>query len=83
MPKTANSPRRERIDKQTRNAVYARDKGICQLCGKPTGAFLFHLDHRKPVKAGGTNLIHNLRLTCAACNEKRGAPKPVNGKYTR
>jgi 5-methylcytosine-specific restriction endonuclease McrA len=54
----------------TRCAVYARDNGMCQVCGlyrpKPS-----NLDHIVPWSAGGCDHAHNLRLTCEPCNQDR------------
>lgn len=66
---------RERISKQLRSAVFARDGGICQLCGRKV-SWLFHCDHVKPVAFGGSTILSNLRLSCATCNAKRGTGKP-------
>lgn len=67
--------RRERIGSSLRAAVYQRDRGLCQLCGKRVG-FLFHCDHVKPVAFGGSTILSNLRLACSSCNTKRGTGKP-------
>lgn len=53
-------------------AIYARDKGICQICHSPTGIGDWDIDHVVPRSCGGTNWSSNLRLTHAACNWARG-----------
>lgn len=61
-----------------KNAVFHRDKGHCQLCGKdltnifnPTGQR--HIDHMVPLKAHGTNDPTNFQLSCESCNKSKGA----------
>jgi 5-methylcytosine-specific restriction endonuclease McrA len=33
----------------------------------------YHVDHAKPLKAGGSNRSHNLQLLCPPCNRRKGA----------
>lgn len=69
--------------------LYARDKGICWLCGKPTDMNDFRkdehgnvicgesypsIDHVVPVSRGGDHTWDNIRLAHRGCNSKRGAP---------
>ncbi len=47
--------------------------GTCWICRtKPYE----HLDHVKPLAAGGPNLLANIRPACAACNRSKGARWP-------
>jgi 5-methylcytosine-specific restriction endonuclease McrA len=47
--------------------------GICWIC---RSAPYEHLDHVKPIAAGGPNLLANVRPACAACNLSKGAQWP-------
>ena len=38
---------------EQRIAIYYRDKGICQLCGKKCGIEEFHADYIIPFSQGG------------------------------
>lgn len=60
------------------NAVYFRDKGICQCCGKDISGFTRilqdrerHFDHIIPLEKGGTNDPTNYQLLCGNCNSKK------------
>jgi len=64
---------------ETRKAVYARERGICETCGKHLKWGEFELAHRIPqnktmLRIYGPEVVHhprNLALTCknAACND--------------
>lgn len=43
--------------------------GKCWMCGAPWE----HIDHVKPVAAGGPNWASNLRPACAGCNLRKGS----------
>ena len=62
-----------------RFAVYARDKGICGICGKVVARLNFHLDHVVPIYAGGTHEYLNVRTTHPTCNLSR--PRPGITEY--
>ena len=70
-----------------RRAVLARDKGVCQYCGKqgesghyPDKVFeiikgkevAFEIDHIVPEAKGGKTIIDNLQLACRKCNRSKG-----------
>jgi 5-methylcytosine-specific restriction protein A len=42
---------------------------FCLAAGRHTAAE--HVDHVKPLSAGGTNAIDNLRPLCATCHNRR------------
>ena len=55
--------------------IYTRDRGICQLCGKPVDKTLRHpnvksasLDHIMPISLGGLHENKNCQLTHLGCN---------------
>jgi len=62
-----------RISETTRDEVIARDKRICQYCGK--GKLYkrqLHLDHIIPESLGGQFTANNLIVACKACNTRKG-----------
>ena len=52
----------------TRNYIFARENGTCQLCKKKDGKFELH--HIIPRSKGGTNKPNNLVLLHEGCHEK-------------
>lgn len=64
--------------------VFRRDKGICQLCGKPVSPnthwpnrMCASLDHIIPLALGGTHEPKNVQLAHHACNSAKGT-KPMH-----
>ena len=55
--------------RELRRLVLIRDRGICQLCGRP-GAN--SVDHKTPRERGGGDQMSNLRATHLRCNIQRG-----------
>jgi 5-methylcytosine-specific restriction endonuclease McrA len=45
---------------------------LCSYCAVPIEDG-YHIDHKLPIAAGGTNDPENLHLTCARCNLRKGA----------
>ena len=66
--------KRKALTKKTRFAVFKRDSFRCQFCGRSAieEQLVLHIDHLKPVAAGGTNVITNLVTACADCNQGKG-----------
>ena len=72
--------KRDFTDEQ-RTIIYARDEGICQICGDKTDPIggdsksptAFHADHIIPHTAGGPTSIANGQTTHLHCNEKKGS----------
>lgn len=52
-------------------AVYHRDKGICQICGKKTPFDKGTVDHKLPHSKGGKTTIENGQWSCIECNLKK------------
>lgn len=53
------------------DAIYERDRGICQICRKPVPRKLASLDHILPIARGGTHEPRNVRITHRLCNIRR------------
>ena len=55
-------------------SVVLREEPFCRLClaaGKRTASE--HVDHVRPLRAGGTHARDNLRALCAICHGRRTA----------
>jgi hypothetical protein len=58
--------------------VYARDSGICHLCGRRVARGDASRDHLRPVSRGGRTVWGNIRLAHRSCNSVRGdLPLPL------
>lgn len=53
--------------------VFERDSGTCQICNEPIGDAVWHIDHIKPLVAGGEHSYANVQLTHGVCNLRKGA----------
>lgn len=56
-------------------------RGLCWHCGKPVGD-TYQADHLIPLSRGGSNAPENIVISCAVCNQSRGAklPQEWNGR---
>lgn len=73
-------------NKILRMAVYLRDAGRCQLCGRPlkpdVPGVVGHdpdrmtMDHTIPVSKGGRHTYGNVRAACKGCNTEKGDQDP-------
>ena len=54
-----------------RNAIFSRDKYVCQYCGKK----IHHpdCDHVVPISKGGKSVLDNLVTACPFCNRSKGS----------
>lgn len=71
-------------DPINREAVFERDKWVCQLCGKsvnPNCAWPHpmspSIDHIIPLSQGGKHTMRNVQLAHLECNCKRGDREPA------
>lgn len=51
-------------------AMFCEQDARCVYCGQMLDTY--HIDHKTPVKRGGTNAEDNLHLTCPRCNLRKG-----------
>ncbi len=58
---------------EQRVAIFWRDGGKCQSCGKECDENEFHADHIEPHAKGGKTKIANGQVLCPECNQKKGA----------
>ena len=59
-----------------RRNIYARDRNLCQYCGKKYPPSELSLDHIIPRKMGGGTTWENIVCACTRCNVKKGGRTP-------
>ena len=55
----------------SRRNIFARDKSICQYCGRKFARADLTIDHVIPRSRGGRDTWENLVLACSGCNLKK------------
>lgn len=76
-----------KINKQKREAVYAKYNGHCAYCGNPITYKDMQVDHFKPLRAYndgdcGSDDLENLMPACRTCNHyKRANPLELFRRY--
>ena len=60
--------KRKRIFRKTKEVIYIRDKGICQICGNQISFSEMIIDHICPLSRGGEDNIYNFQCCCRQCN---------------
>jgi 5-methylcytosine-specific restriction endonuclease McrA len=60
-----------------RKNVFARDRRICQYCGKRYPSEGLNLDHVIPRSQGGKEAWENLVCACFRCNSRKGGRTPL------
>jgi 5-methylcytosine-specific restriction endonuclease McrA len=70
----------DRLPKQdvklNRRNIFARDRNVCQYCGRHYPTSELSLDHVMPRSQGGTSTWTNLVCACTRCNAKKGGRTP-------
>lgn len=66
--------------KLNRRNIFARDRNMCQYCGKRHTTSELSLDHVVPRSQGGGNTWENLVCCCVRCNAKKGGRTPKQAK---
>ena len=62
--------------KFNRRNIYARDRNLCQYCGKKHPSSELSLDHVIPRSMGGGSMWENVVCACTKCNVKKGGRTP-------
>ncbi|MFQ5591814.1 MAG: HNH endonuclease [Phycisphaerae bacterium] len=68
-------PKRE--VKLNRRNIFARDRNVCQYCGRRFSSSELSLDHVVPRSQGGTSCWENLVCACVGCNVRKGGRTPT------
>ncbi|MEK6765329.1 MAG: HNH endonuclease [Planctomycetota bacterium] len=63
--------------KFNRKNIFARDKNICQYCGKRFPTSELSLDHIVPRTQGGKSNWKNIVCACTDCNKHKGGRRPA------
>ncbi len=63
---------RKSYSQDTRQLIYERADGRCELCGRKILFQDMSLDHVKPLSMGGFDSVDNLACTCEPCNIFKG-----------
>ncbi len=63
--------------KFNRKNIFARDKNICQYCGKRFPSSELSLDHVVPRTQGGKSKWRNIVCACTDCNKHKGGRRPA------
>ena len=58
---------RGRLRPNTEKHIEARDKFVCQICGKAGG----EIDHIQPTSEGGSDRPDNLQMICRLCHARK------------
>jgi|SRR5579859_6154136 len=53
------------------DVLYARDKGVCALCGEPVNRSEASIDHIVPLSEGGLHGPDNVQLAHRSCNSRK------------
>jgi hypothetical protein len=71
--------------KFSRKNIFARDKNVCQFCGKRFQPHELNIDHVVPRSKGGRTEWTNVVLSCVRCNDKKRdrTPKEAGMKMMR
>ena len=68
--------------KFNRRNIYARDRNLCQYCGKKYPTSELSLDHIIPRSMGGNSAWDNVVCACTNCNVKKGGRTPKQARMT-
>jgi 5-methylcytosine-specific restriction endonuclease McrA len=60
----------------TRANIFARDRNICQYCGKTFSKNELSIDHVIPRSYGGKSVWDNVVCSCFTCNRNKGGKTP-------
>lgn len=63
--------------KFNRKNIFARDKNVCQYCGKRFPTSELSLDHVVPRAQGGKSTWENIVCACTDCNKHKGGCRPA------
>ena len=62
---------RTKIPKKTKEEVFNKADGFCEICGAPLTIEAATVDHILPLSRGGKNVIANYANVCEACNQRK------------
>lgn len=60
------------VEHVDRSILWARDDGVCHLCGEPANEADWHVDHVHPLSLGGEHSYANTAVSHPSCNQAKG-----------
>lgn len=69
---SSKKPHRKTYSQETRQLIYERANGRCELCGREILLEDMTIDHIKPLSMGGEDSINNISCACEPCNIFKG-----------
>lgn len=73
LPDLVRKDEERMFSEDQRQAIFLRDKGVCQQCGQLCRDTHYHADHIVPWSKGGKTKISNGQVLCPSCNSQKGA----------
>ncbi|MBE0535362.1 MAG: HNH endonuclease [Phycisphaerae bacterium] len=68
--------------KLNRRNIFARDRNLCQYCGKKFPLSELSIDHVNPRSLGGKSTWENVVCACTKCNVRKGGRTPNQAHMT-
>jgi 5-methylcytosine-specific restriction endonuclease McrA len=68
--------------KLNRRNIFARDRNLCQYCGKRFPLSELSIDHVIPRSLGGKLVWENVVCACTKCNVRKGGRTPAQAQMT-
>ena len=59
------------IESVDRRVVWGRDLGLCGICGRAASPEDYHIDHIRPISAGGLHCYENVQVAHPGCNQRK------------
>ena len=71
-PNKPNKPKLKRgfVNQVTRNKVAASQKWCCRMCSEILPG-VFHIDHTRPLRYGGEDVLQNVSALCIQCHAEK------------
>lgn len=86
-PKCVEQYRLIHFPRDTRRAVWKRDKGQCYICGETVGKKEWELEHKKPLFEAKGRISYwkmpNLGTACKPCHKKKTAEEAARRAEAR
>lgn len=71
-----NKIKRKKFSVEERKKIYRKTNGHCYICGEVVDFDSFEIEHRIPLKKGGSNNFDNLFPSCHCCNTMKNSIYP-------
>jgi 5-methylcytosine-specific restriction endonuclease McrA len=72
MPDLKLKDKTRNFTEEQRRAIFWKQKGTCQICGRVCRENEFHADHVLPWSKGNPTSLENGQVLCTECNLKKG-----------